>query len=334
MKNYLVLFFFLIWVYSCTQTQHNIPIFASKQAVYIPVTIGDTTVQMLWDTGADVTVLSQALADKLGIEYDTTKLSQLTLFSSHFGDRRVPLKRDTIPVYQGNKILSIIGKYPYLLRPLIVPGLNSNLCVLGTDFMHDFYYAVHLTDNKLSLSNTPLSFADLEITDSVVFKLNTKYGKRPICKSKIDSDSLELLLDSGMDMGLYLGNDNFGTRYDIVLEDCDTISETFKVFSRIESKPTVKMNYRMRENEFNIVHDSIFKFDSFSMQAYILFVRSKNHELRYNGYVTYGLISRFDIFYYDPEDRVAKLYKIKDYASLSGDVPFSEFKKRSKVIGK
>ncbi|MGL4805608.1 MAG: aspartyl protease family protein, partial [Bacteroidales bacterium] len=95
MKNYLVIFlgciigviggiafYYKPWLqFVSLEDQHSIDISVDHDRINIPVQIGDTTIKMLWDTGAERTVLSIDVADKLCIKYDTTNLSYMSVLA-------------------------------------------------------------------------------------------------------------------------------------------------------------------------------------------------------------------------------------------------------------
>lgn len=335
MKKILLLFLSIALISACNHTQHDIPIVVSKKGVYIPVTIQDTTIMMLWDIGASITIINRDLADKLGLEYDTVKSSSVSLFStmlpSNHPSFNDDMKEATIPSYKVKKTKFRIGDNMYTVQPTILCSGGDKIEVLGNDFMHQFYYAVHLTDQKMSLSKEPISFSEFNIIDSLVLgSIDIDYMHRLVYNVQVGSDSLKFLVDSGMRLGMKYGSKS-GTDsvyYDIVLGGKDSTHKSFRVFNDIKRKARVNLVQYEDSHQFHITYDSLFTINSQQIKSYIPWVNEMKYNSHYDGYITYGLISRFDIFYYDPNTRVIKLYKVKDYTSINRDVSIWEFIKR------
>lgn len=320
-------------MYGCSPAvqQNNIAIQADEMGVYIPVTIADTTIMMLWDTGSQSSVLSASLADKLGIEYDTTKKISGLIFSSSNTDpdHFIP-PYGLITGYISDKIKFKIENKFYTFQPVIFPNFQVD-AVLGNDFMNQYYHAVHLTDKRLSLSTTPISFASYDIVDSVTF-CGHRDNDLQIYTVKIENNFLNLVLDSG----LISRDRNESTSpyiyWDIVLTAKDSTDIALKVFNDIKGRARVNLSYFIGKTETYAVYDSVFSIGSYKTQSYISCRIDSTFKDSSNGYIAYGYIARFDIAYYNPQTNTMKLYKIKDYKSIMRDVSIWEYVKGVKII--
>lgn len=336
-----IVFYYKPWLQIVSlPDQSDIAISVDHNRINIPVQIGDTTINMLWDTGAERTVLSIDVADKLCIKYDTTNLSYMSVLAGTvigdnygvFGCNMVD-----IPVYNSEKIQCKIGEEKYVLSPKIISGSVESRNVLGLDFITRFYSAIHLTDQKLSLSTKPLSFSEFEIIDSVVFaKSNQNNDIRSYYRVNVKSDSLNLLFDSGMHYGIGYA-DGIPFYSDIVLKSADSASISCKIFNEMKRNSKIRIVDYKKNDSTEIIYDSLFSINSHKIISYIPYYnvsndRSGRDRSNEDGYVTFGFISRFDIFYNDPKSRTIKLYKIKDYKSLSRDVSIWEYSKGLKVV--
>lgn len=299
--------------------QTEVTIKADQNKVYVPLTIADTTIMMLWSTAADFTSLSVELAEKLGVECDTKNILKV---SDDLGVNSSISTTGNLFAYQGDKVRCKIGNEPYTLRPIISNAYDEN-AILGNDFISKHYSAVHLTEKYLSISNIPLSFAKYDIVDSVVLSSNTNGH---IYRVKIESDSLNLLFDSGF-LASNQYNDSSYVYYDIILSARDSTNIAFKVFNDIKMRARANMMYYFGDRVVNSVYDSMFNVNSHQITSYIPFFMSSTNRVDIDGYITYGFMARFDIAYYDPYKKTMKLYKIKDYRSIMRDLSIWEYMK-------
>ncbi len=335
------LLFFLIIVglcASCSQTKEQnteVVIKADDYGIFVPVTIGDTVINFFLDTGSSITTIGSELAKKLDIAYDSTKITSVDTFKSNFGeeDELNPMACGTYDYYLAEKTKINIGNIVLACDLLITHGLDS-LPLLGTDITSKFYSAIHITDKRLALSSTPLSFEDYVITDSVEFIGTHSFwskNMRHMYKVKVGSVFLNLLLDTGMRSGMSFKDKSFFP-FDIKLVTSDSLGVSAKMFNDIVKRVKFQGDYHNKVDQMRVYSftcDSLFSLNSYEMISYIpIYINDVNiSDKPKDGYITYNFLARFDIAYYDPYSRVMKLYKLKGYESLRNDIPLRELLK-------
>ena len=208
--------------------------------------------------------------------------------------------------------------------------------VLGNDVTSRFYSAIHITDKRLVLSSTPLSFEDYIITDSVEFigthSFWSNNNKHHTYKVKVGSIFLNLLFDTGMRSVMSYKDKSFFL-FDIELVTSDSLGISAKMFNDIVKRVKFQGDYHNKVDQMRVYSftcDSLFSLNSYEMVSYIpIYINEANiRDKKRDGYITYNFVARFDIAYYDPYSRVMKLYKLKGYESIRNDIPLHEFIKK------
>lgn len=304
--------------------QFNAEVFYDNDMrILVPVKIGDTTINMLWDTGATQSAFSEELANRLSIDIDTNKSIKALLFKSKV-DTQIDGELELIvidahlskPVIMEIGGLNISSDVAIIKNQVADPGMP----ILGNSTLLSHYYAMYVTDRYMTLSETPITFDPNMITDSIEFQ----YGdnNRMVSKVKVDSTYLNLLLDSGM-LHTTQFKDYPVLYFDFILMYKDSTETAAKVYREISKRSNFNITlYNKTVSKGTCGKDVTI--NSYPVITYILSA-PENPTSNFEGVLNMAFIARFDVLYCNPFDRIVKLYKIKGKNSLMKDTPFYEY---------
>lgn len=321
----LLLFIFLTICFGCAnkpKQYHTDVLYDNDMRILVPVKIGDTTINMLWDTGATRSSFSKELANKLAIDIDTNKPTKVLLFKSKVSTQiSDELELIVIDAFLSKPVAMEIGGLNTSSDVIILENqkCESDIPTLGNSTLFSHYHAMYITDKYLTLSESPIAFDSNMITDSIEFRYED--NNRMVSKVKVDSTYINLLLDSGMlNFVTYKGSPLF--YFDFVLMYTDSTETAARMYRDINERSNMNITiYNDVVSKGTYGKDVLI--NSYPVNTYI-FRAPKNPVSNFEGILNMAFIARFDVMYCDPCDRIVKLYKIKGMESLAKDTPLHE----------
>lgn len=294
-------------MYSCLkqnteQVEMSLKNFPQEMRLYIPVTIEDTILYFLWDTGSTYTTINRDIADKLKLS-TIDKSSIVYVYQLH----------DSIPMQHTDYTKFRIGSNHIRTKLLIddtVDSENSN-GVIGQNIINRYYWLFDLTNQEAVMSLKPCEPNSENYAESFTMSFsnnNNVYSDLPFCNIKFnDTISLPIVFDSGMSgvLAKEVG-------YDLFIMTKDS-TDNLSSFIRSLIKPRrfeieTEVGFLPNTVSTGFLIDSVKLHDKMLRKVLIMYDVNDYYKESL-CFISSYFIKRFSLLYYDPFNKQINMYR-------------------------
>jgi len=267
--------------------------------IFIPVTINDSVFQFVFDTGASHNLIDSVLAQKMGLNTDSTVFCKITRHASFMYDT-ISFAHQNISIgnLKTNGIFAVKEFKGLSLEDIqLKHGIEA---VLGMEIIGQFNWLFNFSDKTVTVSEDKIKTPTFLDDQILTFAWNGKSGITCVDLTLDDITIQNVIFDTGYGVCPIQFFDR-NEKIDIVFSKTD-----IEAFNIKRNKQNVSVTIPIEEGKV-IIFDSL-KINNFTMKG-IFALEQKDY---YQTIITASFIRRFRSMYFDSQNK-----KIHLFASLS-----------------